>query len=136
MSRGSEDRGGGGVGRPGATGNAGAEPVENVVEGRRAGEPPPPVGEVAGPPPVDASTDEFGGDSPGAADDEAEGDEPDSDSDEDMVEHVQLVTSLLEGREVSREEVLEMLERKRRQHSIGGEEGSGYGLGRPDRGPP
>lgn len=51
--------------------------------------------------------------------------------DEDMVEHIQLVTGLIEGREVSREEVIEMLTRKRRQHSIGEEEPDGYGRGRP-----
>ena len=35
-----------------------------------------------------------------------------------MVEHVRMVSSLIEGRRVSREEVLEMLERVLRQHSI------------------
>ncbi|MFC1707138.1 hypothetical protein ACFL59_10030 [Planctomycetota bacterium] len=39
--------------------------------------------------------------------------------DEGIVEHVQMVTSLIEDREVSREEILEMLERTMRQHSIG-----------------
>jgi hypothetical protein len=38
-----------------------------------------------------------------------------------MVEYVQLTTSLIEGREVSREEILEMLRRAVRQHSIGSE---------------
>ncbi len=35
-----------------------------------------------------------------------------------MVEHVRMVSSLIEGRRVSREEVLEMLERVLRQHSM------------------
>ena len=38
-----------------------------------------------------------------------------------MVEHVRLVTSLFEGRKVSRQEVLAMLEREeKRQQGIGG----------------
>ena len=41
--------------------------------------------------------------------------------DEGIVEHVRMVTSLIEGREVSREEVVEMLKRTMRQHSIGRE---------------
>jgi hypothetical protein len=57
--------------------------------------------------------------------------------DEDMIEHIQLVTSLIEGRDVSREEVLEMLERKGRQHSIQGEVEGRYGPGRQaEREPP
>jgi hypothetical protein len=36
-----------------------------------------------------------------------------------MVEHVRVVVSLIEGRRVSRGEVLEMLERVLRQHSLG-----------------
>lgn len=44
-----------------------------------------------------------------------------------MVEHVRMATSLFEGRKVSRREVLEMLAReKKRQHSIGGGEKTGY----------
>jgi hypothetical protein len=35
-----------------------------------------------------------------------------------MVEHVRMVVSLIEGRRVSREEVLEMLARVVRQHSM------------------
>lgn len=38
--------------------------------------------------------------------------------DEQMVKHVQMMTSMIEGRKVSREEVIEMLERKWRQHSL------------------
>lgn len=37
-----------------------------------------------------------------------------------MLDHVQMVTSLIEGREVDREEVLEMLRKVLRQHSIVG----------------
>ena len=40
---------------------------------------------------------------------------------EQMVTHVRMVTSLIEGRQVSREEILQMLERAMRQHSIGRE---------------
>ena len=48
--------------------------------------------------------------------------------DEAMVEHVRMVTGLIEGRKVSRQEVLEMLAREeKRQHSIGGSEKTGYG---------
>lgn len=44
-----------------------------------------------------------------------------------MVEHVRMVTSLFEGRKVSRREVLEMLEReKKRQQGIGGGEKTEY----------
>lgn len=43
--------------------------------------------------------------------------------DEAMIEHVRMVTSLFEGHKVSRQEVLEMLEReKKRQQGIGGGE--------------
>jgi hypothetical protein len=39
--------------------------------------------------------------------------------DESMLDHVRVVTSLIEGRKVSRQEVLEMLERgKKRQQGI------------------
>ncbi len=40
---------------------------------------------------------------------------------EEMVAHVRMVTSLIEGRLVSREEILQMLERAVRQHSMGRE---------------
>jgi len=44
--------------------------------------------------------------------------------DSKMVEHVRMVTSMIEGRTVSRSEVLKMLDRakEKRQHSIGGGE--------------
>jgi hypothetical protein len=43
-----------------------------------------------------------------------------------MVDYVRMVTSLLEGREVSREEIVEMLKRTMRQHSIGREKRIDY----------
>lgn len=47
--------------------------------------------------------------------------------DEKMVEHVRMVTSMMEGRKVTRQEVLNMLAREEmRQHSIGGGEKSEY----------
>jgi hypothetical protein len=47
--------------------------------------------------------------------------------DAEMVEHVRMVTSLFEGRPVSRREVLEMLEREaKRQQGIGGAEKTTY----------
>lgn len=49
--------------------------------------------------------------------------------DEKMVEHVRMATSLLEGRKVSRQEVLGMLAaEEKRQHSIGGGARSDYGV--------
>ncbi len=47
--------------------------------------------------------------------------------DEAMVDHVRVVTSLIEGRKVSRQEVLEMLEReKKRQQGIHTEDEPDY----------
>lgn len=46
--------------------------------------------------------------------------------DEDMVEHLRVQTSLLEEREVSREEILELLGRLMRQHSIAPESRRDY----------
>jgi hypothetical protein len=43
-----------------------------------------------------------------------------------MVEHVRMVTSLIEGWRVSREETLGMLEKALRQHSISRRERIGY----------
>ena len=52
--------------------------------------------------------------------------------DAEMVDQVRMFTSLIEGREVSLEEVLEMLERaEKRQQGIGGKEESGYGVRDP-----
>jgi len=39
-------------------------------------------------------------------------------SEESIIEHVRMVTSLIEGREVSIYEVKEMLKQKERQHSL------------------
>jgi hypothetical protein len=50
--------------------------------------------------------------------------------DEAMIEHVRMATSLFEGRKVSRQEVLAMLEReKKRQQGIGGSEKTEYRAG-------
>lgn len=46
--------------------------------------------------------------------------------DEDMVEHLRVQTSLLEEREVSREETIEMLKRVMRQHSLASEKRRDY----------
>ena len=43
-----------------------------------------------------------------------------------MVDYVCMVTSLFEGRKVSREEIVEMLKRTMRQHSIGPEKRIDY----------
>ena len=48
--------------------------------------------------------------------------------DEGMVEHIQMMTGLIEGREVSHDEVLEMLQRVMRQHSLAGEKRLDYVL--------
>lgn len=46
---------------------------------------------------------------------------------EKMIEHIRMSTSLFEGRKVSRQEVLDMLEReKKRQQGIGEEEKTQY----------
>ena len=39
-------------------------------------------------------------------------------SNESIIEHVRMVTSMIEGREVSLEEVREMLKKKERQRSL------------------
>ena len=46
--------------------------------------------------------------------------------DEEMVEQVRTQTSLIEGREVSREETIEMLKRVMRQHSFASERRRDY----------
>jgi hypothetical protein len=38
-----------------------------------------------------------------------------------IIEHVRMVTSMIEGREVSLDEIKEMLKKKRRQHSLTGQ---------------
>jgi hypothetical protein len=52
--------------------------------------------------------------------------EEELDFDEDMVEHLRVQTSLLEEREVSREETIEMLKRVMRQHSLASEKRRDY----------
>ncbi len=46
--------------------------------------------------------------------------------DEGMVEHIQMMTGLIEEREVSHDEVVAMLRRLMRQHSLGGEKRLDY----------
>jgi hypothetical protein len=53
-----------------------------------------------------------------------------------IVEHVRMVASLIEERWVSREEILSMLERKMRQHSLGRRGKIGYMLRRLNANPP
>ena len=48
------------------------------------------------------------------------------DFDAGMVEHVRMVTSLIEGRRVSREEIVQMLKRTLRQHRMGREKRIDY----------
>ena len=123
---------GGGDPSPGAPVAMRAKPGEDpVAEEKRAGGMPVPVREVNELSPATPNQGASSGGPPDAPPGEVEAGEPAFD--EDMVEHVQMVTSLLEGREVSREEVLEMLKRKWRQRSIGGDEESGYGPGKPAR---
>ena len=42
----------------------------------------------------------------------------DESSEESIIEHVRMVTSLIEGREVSLDEIKEMLKQKERQRSL------------------
>ncbi len=56
--------------------------------------------------------------------------------DEGMVEHIRMMTGLIEEREVSREETVEMLQRVMRQHSLGGERRIEYLLRYLDENPP
>ena len=52
--------------------------------------------------------------------------------DAEMVDHVRMFTNLIEGREVSVEEVIEMLERaEKRQQGIGEDKESEYGVRDP-----
>lgn len=56
--------------------------------------------------------------------------------DEAMVEHVRMVTSLIEGRQVGRKEILAMLRKVLRQHSIGERGKIGDNVARSDEHPP
>ena len=58
---------------------------------------------------------------PGKASGEGGPEEAEPEFDEGMVDHIQMMTSLIEEREVSREEIIEMIQRVMRQHSFGGE---------------
>lgn len=53
-----------------------------------------------------------------------------------MVEYVRMVTSLIEGRRVSLDEILKMLSRVLRQHSIGRRKRIEYIVGYLNRHPP
>ncbi len=53
-----------------------------------------------------------------------------------MVEHLRVATSLIEGRKVTRQEIVEMLRRTVRQHGMASEPGSEYGEDRVKRPPP
>ena len=55
---------------------------------------------------------------------------------EPIVEHVRMVVSLIEERWVSREEILSMLEKKKRQHSLGRRGKIDYMLRRLNANPP
>jgi hypothetical protein len=46
-----------------------------------------------------------------------------------MVEHLRVATSLIEGRKVTRQEVIEMLQRNLSQHSMVTDPPAGYGEG-------
>jgi hypothetical protein len=67
---------------------------------------------------------------PGVPGEGAESTKPDTQAggyDEAMIEHVRMVTGLFEGRKVSRQEVLKMLEREeKRQQGIHQEKGTDY----------
>jgi hypothetical protein len=63
--------------------------------------------------------------------------EPDDiEFDDGMVEHIRMQTSLLEEREVSREETIAMLKRVLRQHSLGREKRMDYILRHLKENPP
>ena len=50
----------------------------------------------------------------------------DESREESIIEHVRMVTSLIEGREVSLDEIKEMLKQKERQRSLTRQRGVGY----------
>lgn len=53
-----------------------------------------------------------------------------------MVKHLMVATSLIEGRKVTREEVVEMLQRRMRQHSMAPNPPPRYGGGDMKQAPP
>jgi len=74
-------------------------------------------------------------DSAGAAADADQ--EPDEGPvDEEMMDHLQMVTSLIEGRDVTREEIETMAAELLRQHSIGQRRGIDYLVEQLNKDPP
>jgi len=57
-------------------------------------------------------------------------------SEESIIEHVRMVTSLIEGREVSLDEIKEMLKQKERQHSLTQQRRVDYLAQKPNKDPP
>jgi len=57
-------------------------------------------------------------------------------SEESIIEHVRMVTSLIEGREVSIDEIKEMLKQKERQHSLTRQRRVDYLAQKPNKDPP
>jgi hypothetical protein len=57
-------------------------------------------------------------------------------SNESIIEHVRMVTSLIEGREVSLDEIKEMLKQKRKQHSLTRRRRVDYLARHPNKDPP
>jgi hypothetical protein len=57
-------------------------------------------------------------------------------SNESIIEHVRMVTSLIEGREVSLDEIKEMLKQKKRQHSLTRRRGVDYLVQQLNKNPP
>jgi hypothetical protein len=54
----------------------------------------------------------------------------------ELVEHVRMVVSLIEGRWVGAEEILEMLDKKMRQHSLAGRRKMAHSVRRLNERPP
>ena len=59
-----------------------------------------------------------------------------ADREDSILEHVRMVTSLIEGREVSLEEIKEMLKKKGRQHSLSVQQRVDYLLDQLNKSPP
>jgi len=57
-------------------------------------------------------------------------------AEEKILDHIRMVTSQIEGREVSREEIEAMLAEKMRQHSLNAAKGIGYIAPEDGEGPP
>ena len=71
----------------------------------------------------------------GDSGDEVSGQAEETPIDEATIDYLQMVTSLIEGRDVSRDEILALLRKELRQHSIGKEKKQHYPDKRP-RGDP